>query len=304
MGSLIQFSKHILPIPSNYSRIIDMHFSKVDMDVSTRESAKIWVAEKLTSTVGNSYKQEMITSLFITIIASVAIAYLSTKIALGCIAASLLAYAHFSKKEIKASTLVGTMLADKTLTHLVDPKQAEENLKVLKKDLEYLESHLKVLEEEPLFDALDAKSMERKKKMIEGLSEQKTYLEEKRESLQKGLPFFQQNAPFLKKLASTWLIIDQNIVDRTAACQGFIFYSLVGVFSIKTGFASKNAYTHTMHTLMAVGALSIAYAAKHVFSMVKHKDDEAKKEKALAAITKNEVDQYNSSLSEFSIDLP
>lgn len=302
MDSLIQLSKHILPISSNYSRIIDTHFSKVDMDISTRESAKIWVAEKLTNPVDNSYKQE-ITTYFITIIASVAITYLSAKIALGCIAVSMLAHAYFSKIEIKASTLVGTMLADKTITHLVDPNQGKVTLEALAKDLADTESQLKVLEKEPLFDALNAKCIDRKKKMIEGLSEQKKYLEKKCESLQKELPFFQQNALFLKNLVSIWLTIDQNIVDKTTACQGFIFYSLVGVFLIKTAFASKNAYTHIMHPLMAVGALSIVYAAKHVLSMVKHKDDEAKKEKALAVITKNEVDQYNRSLSEFSIGL-
>ncbi|PWU15075.1 MAG: hypothetical protein C5B45_03250 [Chlamydiae bacterium] len=140
---------YLFPIPCNYSEIVNDDYSKISIDLSTRKAIKDWVKDKLADTdINTNDKQKDVTTLAITLINSIAIAFLPKFIVLGCIVISAIAYVALARMvETKSGTLKNTLIAQRIIEYLVDPNQKGQTLA---EDLQKIERELNDLEEAPL----------------------------------------------------------------------------------------------------------------------------------------------------------
>lgn len=112
--------------------------------------------------------------------------------------------------------------------------------------------------------------------------------------LENDLLYFQANSNLLTKLADIWQKIDRNDENKMTASRDFMFYALMGTALInisrlkeligKTDYARYIIYPSL---IIALGVISVAYAAKQAFSILAHRNDEARKKELLSIITVN-----------------
>ncbi|VHO02333.1 hypothetical protein [Candidatus Rhabdochlamydia sp. T3358] len=284
---------YLIPIPYNYSKIVSYDYSEMPMDPSAREEVKTWAKNKLANIdINTKDKQIVAATLVITTITSMAIAYLPKFIVLGCTIISAIAYIELAKMvEAKSGILKNILITQRIIEHLVDPNQKGQKLT---EDLERIEAELKNLEEgslenKKLFgEDLNPQHTENLKKDAEQI---KANLESKLKSLEENLPYFQENSLLLTKLADVWQKIDRNNENRITACRDFMFYSLMGTSLINIDhlkeLIGRNDYARYImypSLIIALGVISVVYAAKQVFSILAHRNDEVKKQALLATI--------------------
>jgi len=102
----------------------------------------------------------------------------------------------------------------------------------------------------------------------------KASLEGQLEDLKKDLSLFQTNSDSLTKLANIWQKIDRNNENKMTACRDFMFYSLMGTGLINIDclkeLIGRNDYARYImypFLIVALGVISVVYAAKQVFSI-------------------------------------
>lgn len=284
---------YLIPVPYNYSKIVAYDYSEIAMDHSTREKIKIWAEDKLANIdIKANDKPTAAATLVITTITSMAIAYLPKFVVLGCAVISAIAYVELAKMvETKSGTLKNTLITQRVIKHLVDPNQKGQKLT---EDLEKIEDELKNLEEASLKNKklfgedLRPQNTEDLKK---DAKQRKTNLEGQLESLKNDLSYFQENSDLFIKPADIWQKIDRNDENKMTACRDFMFHALMGTALINIGrlkeLIGKTDYTRYIiypSLIIALGVISAAYAAKQAFSILAHRNDEAKKQALLATI--------------------
>ncbi|MEK7340224.1 MAG: hypothetical protein WBD50_04495 [Candidatus Rhabdochlamydia sp.] len=287
---------YLIPMPYNYSKIVDYDYSEIAIDHSTREKIKIWAEDKLANIdINTNDKQTVAATLVITTITSMAIAYLPKFIVLGCTVISAIAYVELAKMvEAKSGILKNTLITQRVIKHLVDPNQKGQKFT---EALEEIETELKNLEEDSLKNKkLFGKDLSSSltQKLKDDAEQRKANLKSRFESLKNGLLYFQANSNLLTKLADIWQKIDRNDENKMTACRDFMFYALMGTALInisrlkeligKTDYARYIIYPSL---IIALGVISVAYAAKQAFSILAHRNDEARKKELLSIITVN-----------------
>lgn len=120
------------------------------------------------------------------------------------------------------------------------------------------------------------------KKLKDDAEKRKASLEVQLEDLKKDLSLFQTNSESLIKLANIWEKIDRNNENKMTACRDFVFYSLMGTALINIGLLKEligiNDYARYImypSLIVALGVISVAYAAKRVFSILAHRNGES-----------------------------
>lgn len=287
---------YLIPIPCNYSKEIDCDYSETAMDPSAREMIKTWAKGKLENIdINTNDKQKVATTLVITTITSMAITYLPKFIVLGCAVISAIAYVELAKMvETKSGTLKNTLIAQRIIEHLIDPNQKGQKLI---EALEEIETELKNLKEDSLKNKkLFGKDLSSSltQKLKDDAEQRKANLESQLKYLENDLLYFQANSNLLTKLADIWQKIDRNDENKMTASRDFMFYALMGTALInisrlkeligKTDYARYIIYPSL---IIALGVISVAYAAKQAFSILAHRNDEARKKELLSIITVN-----------------
>ncbi|MDQ5955761.1 MAG: hypothetical protein ACH349_04410 [Candidatus Rhabdochlamydia sp.] len=309
---------YLIPIPYNYSEIIQNDYSEIAVDLSTRIKVKEWVQDKLKNTgLNTNDKQIAAATLVITVITSIAIVYLPKFIVLGCTVISAIAYIELARiLETKSGALLNTIIAQKTIGYLVDPNQkGQKFIKDLKKiecELEKLKkSSSENLEEDSscsqgqnllkkgVGNRIGDLFPDKTQKLKKALEERRDNLKEQLKSLESDLPYFKKNASSLTNLADIWQKIDQNYENRMTVCRDFMFYSLMGTTLINTGRlkeligeADYARYIICPSLIITLGMISVAYAAKQAFSILVHRNNAARKEELLSTTRFNILNIY------------